>query len=326
MAQQQVQQEAEQLASLHELGALQQEYDKNNIGCVLTCLALFHLIPLAFLVTPLIIIFKASGPWNFPFVFFALIICLFIFSRVSLVFRPIHRDRHSRRFLYTHGLVVVKCQDEQIVASEATHWREITTIWHDVHHVKSGRSSRHVHIYNFQRSDGSYFGARLDEAFASMRSPDTDTPSSQFREPVGKEIERKTLPYLWPSVISAYERGLPARFGPLTIHTGGIQHQDHFLPWDSFERFIEDNTGGRLFILPKEGLDFSALKQVWACVPPTPTSRIAYLHPLQSWATVPYAEIPNLALFLRLAESITGNSPPLENSYMTQQHVEGLDQ
>ena len=52
-------------------------------------------------------------------------------------------------------------------------------------------------------------------------------------------------------------------------------------------------------------------KEVWAYVPSVQGKAGAYLQAIHPWAMVPYVQIPNLALFLRLMESITGNPAPL---------------
>lgn len=291
MAQQQVQQEAERMASLHELGALQREY-RIHVGYLLSCLALLYLIPSFFVVVMLIIFIKMDGLWiAVPVVIIASLGAHILVSW----FQSIYQNRHSRKSLYTHGLLAVRCQGQQIMASEAIHWRDIAIIWHDVKRSNKGRS---FHSYRLQRSDKAFFGQDVDKGC------DQALFLGRIDQNLGEHVERMVLPYLWPSVLSAYEQGSPVVFGPLTLYTNGIQSPASFLPWSWFERFIEDNSEGRLFIIPKKGR-FSGLKRVWAYVPSVQGEEGTSLQPIHPWAVVPYAQLPNLALFLRLIQFIT---------------------
>jgi len=300
MAQQQVQQEAERIANLHELGAIQREY-RTHIGYLLLGLILFYSIPFFLIVVTLIDIFKTA---LLPFL--ALAICIWTWGLVSW-FRSIHRNRHSGTFLYTHGLLAVRCQGQQIMASEVIHWRDIAIIWHNVKRGNRGESS---HSYRLQRSDGAFFGQSVDKERKQVKASIRGMYHGTVSRKLGEHIERMVHPYLWPLVLSTYEQGSPVEFGPLTLYTSGIQSPNSFLPWSGFERFAEDNFEGRLFIIPKKGR-FAGLKQFWAYVPPVQGEAGAYLQPIHPWAVVPYAQIPNLALFLRLMESIRGNPSPL---------------
>jgi hypothetical protein len=295
MAQQKVQQEAEHLASLHELGTLLEEYDNYPISGLLTCLTVILLLPSPWFVFFLIATFKTNGPWSISFGIIALVTGLWILGIIFML-RQTYQKRHSRRFLYTHGLVFVKCQDEQVITSEAIHWHEIATIWHE---VRRRRRSRSV-MYTFQRSNGEIFGEREGKGVG-------DLWHRASKRTLGQYIEQETLPYLRPEAMRAYEQGQPVRFGPLRLQASGIYYQNNFLPWEFFERLIEDDSEGRLLILPKTGQTFFGGKMVWACVPSTPNSRVASLHAVWSWATVPFEQIPNLALFVHLVESLTGS-------------------
>lgn len=295
MAQQQVQEEAERLASLHELGALLEEYDTSPIGSQMTCLSVILLLPFPWFVVFLLATFQKYGPWSIPFGIIALVIGLWIRGIIILLL-PIYQNRHSRRFLYTHGLVFVTCHDEQVLASEAIHWHEIATIWRKVN--RSGRS-RSVMSYTFQRSNGEIFGDWTRRGVSHLWQ-------TTARQTLGSYIEQETLPYLRPEAMRAYEQSQSVSFGPLRLQASGISYQDNLLPWKFFERLIEDNSQGQLFILPKKGYTCFGGKMVWACVPSTPHSRHAHLHPLWSWATVPFEQIPNPALFVHFVQSLSG--------------------
>lgn len=312
MTRQQVQQEVERIANLHELGALQRDY-RLHIGCLLSILIPTYLISFSFIVVMLIIAIKFAGLWAVPSLILVLLACIWAYGLV-IGFRSIHQNRHSGKFLYTHGLLAMRYQDQQIRVSEAIHWRDIAIIWHD---IKRGYRGRPFHLYRLQRSDGSFFGQDVDK--------DCDQGNIHFGpldRSLGKHVERMVLPYLWPLILSAYEQGSPVEFGPLTLHANGIQSQSSFLPWSWFERLAEDNSEGQLFIIPKKG-KFAGLRRVWTRVPSVQGKEVAYLQPINPWAVVPYAQVPNLYLFLCLIQSITGNSLLMDNPRRISQEQTG---
>jgi hypothetical protein len=276
MAQQQVLQEAARLANQHQLGALQKKYS-GNIGCMLILFIFFTYIVVSSIFFP-VHAFSIAG------LFSTAVLLLIVFA----IFLRIYRFRHSRNFLYEHGYMIVKCVGKQIVASEAIHWREIAIIWHRVNRStsssrsSSGSSSTRTtvtHIYTLQRWNGTLFGS-------SIGNHEGKTLSGGL----GKHIEQMTLPYLLPQAISTYQQGLPVHFGPLTLHTGGIEYQGSSLPWFGFDHLSMSEDYGMLSLRQKGGQRFLGFKK--------------------PWATLSYIQVPNLAVLHHLILSITGSSHP----------------
>jgi hypothetical protein len=234
--------------------------------------------------------FIASLPFPPSFLFPLLFLCVafFVFFIGLRTFLNAYNLCHSRGFLYENGYMVVKCAGEQIVASETIHWRDIAIIWHDVkrstssHRSSSGFSSKSTtitHTYTFQRWDGNFFGNVIGNNEGKMNN-----------RVLGKHIEQMTLPYLIPQAISIYRRGFPVNFGPLVLHMGGIEYQGRFLPWSDFDCLNMNESYGTLSILQKGSPGFGGFKK--------------------PWATLPYIQVPNLAVLYHLILSITGSAHP----------------
>src|SRR5438876_2387913 len=282
MVQQQVQQEAVRLSNHHQLGVLQKEYGWNTCGVVflIVFFTLWIGMTLSFF---LIGIGIAITGRNILPVFFSLI-AFAMFLLGVMIIRHYYQLRHSQVFLYEYGYVAVKCGDEQIVASEAIHWRDIAIIWHRVKRSTSRSSSGSesttiTHIYTLQRLDGTLVGSSLG------KNAETTLDST-----LGRHIEQMTLPYLLPQAITIYQQGWPVHFGPLTLHAGGIEYQVKVLPWSDFDRLNMNESYGQLSILQKGGQQFLGYKK--------------------PWATLPYIQVPNLVVFQNLILSITGSAHP----------------
>jgi hypothetical protein len=308
MAQQDIQQEIEQIASQYELGALRQKYGSQSIGGQLTCRALIFLFPAPFFVVFLIGAFNNAGLWSIPFGIVACITCFWIFAIASDL-RKTYRNRYSQRLLYANGFMVVKCLDGRIAAVEAINWRDIAVIWRDVKRYRQGESSRRVDVYMLQYLNGEIFGKTVWENVERLLNSRVSNLESRVSNlSLGEHIEQMVQPYLWPGVIAAYKQGEPVAFGPLIVHTGGIEYQGNLLPWDFFGSLKEDKGQGRLLVMAKDDSQFVGVKRVWALVASERNPRVAYTRPLEPWAVVAYAQIPNLALLQQLVQFVGGNA------------------
>lgn len=291
-----VEQETARLSSEHQLGEMKREYSKwnrSNPYLVATVQLLSILISgsMFFIHSTLYIV-------GFCGLFVSVIFCLTYWTKY-----PYH---HSRHFLYEHGLLLIICKHEQIIGSEAIHWRDIATIWHTFSYNSDADSKSES--YTLHHCNGDVFGSQTrDRKQKHSRLPFghvnnsryPDSPRSyayEFDVALGKQIEQLTLPYLLPQAFSTYRQGFPVHFGPLTLHIGGIEYQDKLLPWHELGRsyLVEspstDKAPEALYFLEKA--DQSSWRRPY-------------------WAVVTCSEVPNFALLRWLIFSMLDAPYPI---------------
>ena len=219
--------------------------------------------------------------------------------------------RHSRQFLYEYGFLLIACRGKRIIGSDAIRWRNIGTIWHTFSYNSDADSKSENYI--IQDRDSTVFGSRIGKRLKepswlrqliqrlplshvkhSRHSAPSRSPRHKFDAELGKQVEQLALPYLLPQALTIFEQGLPVHFGPLALHTRGIEYQGKLLPWHEFDR-------SHLVYHPstdKEPATLSFRKQE-----DQPSRRKKY------WAVVSSPQIPNFVLLRPLILSIVETRP-----------------
>lgn len=254
LIQQSVEREAARLSELHNLGLLTREDRPWNTGFLnISPLKLSLVMLFFFLCTFLWLLLNPSVPLIGLYLLLGFVLVAFF-----LIYSFLHPFRHSRNFLYERGIVLIKCDDEEVVGAEAMKWCNIARIWHTTVSSDDGI----MHGYRLQDHEGHFLG---------------ESVSGSFRKIPRRAIEQRMHPYLFPSILSAYEQGTPVDFGPLTLGQEGIGYRGSHLSWVLFERLDTCEVIGKLAI--QQRTSFGGRKP-WAVVECDLVPNIALLHHL----------------------------------------------
>ena len=177
------------------------------------------------------------------------------------------QDRNRRVAVFTNGLVHVRGQTADVIP-----WSEIESVWQKItdHYDSTGvLKLRTTYLYTIQER-GEDETIVLGEDLNDIKT---------LGETIQEEVTRVQL----PGALAAFKRGETLTFGPLTIDTKGLAHEQSTLAWSEIKGLKVDKG---VFHVLKKGNWFT-------------------------WTTVTVDQIPNLMVFLALVDGILGiNQPP----------------
>jgi hypothetical protein len=271
--------DADTLTHRHQLGSLRTTYDLARerycgyiFGIVFSSL---FFLPFFFLLPAIL---SNTGIISYSLLLFALIFPgggLFMIIRIVVVWINGHHRRGSSLLLYTYGLLLLQYQKKQLVSFDVLHWQDVALIWHEVHQ-KSGaeESGAIIDIYKIQNKQGALFGGN-----ALQFGEDLELEMGKL----GKIVEQETLPYLWPSTVDSYQRGLSVPFGTISLSFDGIHYGGQLLPWQAVK---EVHYNWKITIKQQSDGMFS------------------------SWAKISDKEVPNIHLLYALLDFIRNQQGP----------------